>query len=351
MAESSAGRKNRQWAVAVLALLCTAAATGQARAQATAAKSYGKWWTTCDNGGACATYGTGGGAGVALTLILRRGPEPTAPVRAMLVADMPRATAPVVWRVSVDGRAAGSVRAYASQDQVMQGEFGPAEAQALVARLVAGQELRADGLAGLSLTGVKDALERMDEAQDRVGTVSALVSKGRRPANSVPPAPALPRVTATPSRIVARRDPPSGAKGDLRACRRAFKTRSDHAMRAFEMDGGQILWIIPCGRLGEVDYDLVLVSRANGDKVRPALLSDLAPPKLPRGARSNVRFDPTAGLLSEVASERSLPDCGRASTWVWNDGKFIRAREREMPECVGLPLDLWPDTFRSVVRR
>jgi hypothetical protein len=350
MAESSAGRKNRLGAAAVIALLCTVTALAHAHAQA-GDKAYGKWWTTCDNAGACATYGTGGGAGVGLTLILRRGPEPTAPVRPMLVADMPRAaSAWTLWRLTIDGRPAGTVRA--QPGQVMQGEFGPGDAQALAARLIAGQELRIDGLgAGLNLSGVQDALQRMDEAQDRVGTVTALVSKGRRPASAIPAAPALPRVTATPAKIASRREPPSGAKGDLRACRRAFKTRSEHQLRAFEMESGAILWIIPCGRRGEVEYDLVLVSHRSGDNLRAALLSDQAPPNLPRAARSNVRFDPAAGLLSEIASERGLPDCGRASTWVWNDGKFIRAREREMPECVGLPLELWPDTFRAVVRR
>lgn len=360
MAETAAWRKKRAWPGAVLAVVCVAgmgAAGARAQEEVDAAEAggpagagaYGKWWNACDNTGACAVYGAGGSQGVGVTLILRRAVEPAAPVKVLLVTDSPQApTSAAAWRVLIDGKQVGAPRA--NPGRVMQAELSAADAQQLTARLAAGRELRLEGPGAggsLGLSGAGAALKAMDEAQGRTGSASALITKGRAPMR---PAPIydVPVIQADArAAMTTISQPPKDAKRALRDCQKAFKSGvGDRQMRVYALPGEALLWTIPCGRRADLDYDLVMVSRSDGDKMHPAL-SGTPLPDLPRGVRNNVRFNAETGVLFELMTDKGLSDCGRATEWVWSNGAFTRLRERDMPYCVGLPVDLWPETYRA----
>ncbi|MDB5453066.1 MAG: hypothetical protein JWO33_1644, partial [Caulobacteraceae bacterium] len=175
MAETSAWRKRCAIAALALGVICAGAANAQLRGP----EPYGKWWTTCDNTKACAVYGSGGDDGVAVTVMIRRSPAADAPVRVSLIADGPRAPASgTLWRVTIDGRPAGTARA--RPGQVMIADLPPPEAAILIGRMLTGRQLQLEGGGGgnLGLSGVDGALRRMDEEQGRAGGVTALVERG-----------------------------------------------------------------------------------------------------------------------------------------------------------------------------
>lgn len=341
MAETSAVRKNWAVAVGVAFLIFGDLAQAQPGGQA---DLYGKWWSVCDNGRVCRTLGTGGTGGAALTVIVSRDPGAAAPVRVSLVTDPPRDPAQAApWRVLIDGEAAISVRP-TLKDGVLRAELSGGPAAALAARLAAGRTLRVEGAGAdtsLSLKGAPAALRQIDEIQGRVGGVTALVATG--PATAAPPAPPLPvvEVGRISRQLTTPMPMPSRSGKQLRRCERAFgepdrKPRGE----AYGLSGEAILWLAPCGA-GKAGV-VVLISDSRGRHARPALDS---------GVQASARLDPQSGRLITFEPRDGLPDCGRLTEWAWTGQAFAKIREREMAECVGLPVDLWPDSFRAVVRR
>jgi hypothetical protein len=340
MAEVSATRKRRAIPVIVLALLCAGAAHAQLRGP----EPYGKWWTTCDNTKACAVYGTGGDDGVAVTVMVRRGPAPQDPVRISLIADGPRApTSGADWRLTIDGRPAGVARARSGQ--VMIADLPPVEAAILIGRMIEGRELQLEGGGGgrLGLAGADAALRRMDQEQGRAGGVTALAARGSIPANAVPPAPRAPviEVGALPAQVGLPSDSPLG-RLDRRRCQNGREPMG--TPQVYRLGDDALLWLVPCGR-ADRGQALVLLSDGRGDQLRPALGGH------GKGESVEARFDPRQAMLTAYESSYGLTDCGRGVDYVWTGGEFRIVREREMIQCVGLPRELWPDTYRAVVRR
>ena len=110
------------------------------------------------------------------------------------------------------------------------------------------------------------------------------------------------------------------------------------------MSEDALLWVAPCGR-SDRGQALVLLSNAKGGKIRAALGGK------GRGEQVEAEFDPRTAVLTAFESEHGLTDCGKGVDYVWTGEEFQIVREREMSQCVGLPRELWPDTFRAVVRR
>lgn len=351
MAESFAARK--KWLT--LAVLFGAAFGDLAQAEDQ--PLYGRWWTVCDNAKACGVYGAGGERGVGAALVLLREAGPEGLPRISLVTDPPRTPegAPN-WRVTVDGFQVAVVQAR-PEDDILRADLTPAQASTLLRRLPGARELRIEGPGAdtaIALADAPEALRRADLMQGRAGGVTALLLKGRAPAGAVPPPPSLPVVEAPRSSAQSEspREGPDGLRRELRDCERVFRTDiRSKPPQAYRLGGDAQLWLTPCGAAASADYRLVLLSDGDGDKTRPALPGAGPIDGAPDSVRAQVSFDPATGVLSVLEAARGFTDCGRASDWVWTGQKFVRVREREMAECVGLPLSLWPDSYRALVRR
>ncbi|CAN5202236.1 hypothetical protein BH11PSE2_BH11PSE2_20210 [soil metagenome] len=317
---------------------------------------YGKWWSVCDNGADCAVLGTGG-EGTAITVMLRRGPEAQAPVRATVITDpSAKPTGPVTWRLLASGKTFATVQA-SEVEGVMQAELSSADGKALAARLTQDQVLRVEGPganASLSTAGAAMVLRSLDEIQGRAGGVTALAVPGRAGAAAVPHPPELPIVAAR--RISAQSDlpavAPNSAVRDQARCRGVLRTfQRAREFKVYRLGPDALLWMLPCGTAGTQAYDMVLVSDGRGERVRPALPADATIEDLPNSVRNHVSFDVTSGVLMDINGIKGSTDCGRATEWMWTGQDFTRVREYQMDECVGVPMTLWPDTYRVTVRR
>lgn len=339
-------RVRRKTALAAAILGVAGLAAGAALAQARPGEAYGKWWTVCDNGAACTVYGAGGGDGVGVVLVIQRGPEPQAPVRVVLLTDPPqRPAGGGQWRIQVGGQTVAAPRARQSGD-VMRADLAGPDAASLVQRLLRADSVQIQGAganAALSAAGAAAALRRMDQQQGRDGGATALASRGAKPLGAVPRPPELPIVRAAvlPAQTNLPSDPPLSG----RAQKRCWATRHAKALpgevQVYRLADDALLWLAPCGAR---DKALVLISNAKGGKARPAFGKRDSDP-------INASFDAATATLTTYRSDRNLADCGAATDYVWTGDGFEKVRERAMDECVGLPRDLWQDSFRAAVRR
>jgi hypothetical protein len=219
----------------------------------------------------------------------------------------------------------------------------------------------------LPASGASAALLWIDERQGRLGTTTALLRRGDRPARAVPAAPALPVVRPAPpvaqgafagANSPMGEDPPASlrvpsaieALAEVKACREESNDYLDKAVLAARLDASTVLWGIPCGS-GAYNATYVLyLARPDGTGVRPAPL----PKRDPGSARDdgdlwlvNPVYDTEAQTLTVFPRGRGLGDCGTIQTWTWTAEGFALTEERIMGDCQGMSPDHWPTTWRT----
>ena len=195
-------------------------------------------------------------------------------------------------------------------------------------------------LGRISLAGASAAMLYMDERQRRVGTVTALVRRGTRPATAVPAPPSLPRIAraaaateqvpeigeslVAPLRERAECDPPD-ILGDM-------------PIEAEQIATGTTLVLVPCMRGAYNFSTLALIAELRGGRlaVREApfdfqsvLESDQHPILV------NAMWDAEERRLHEYSKGRGLGDCGTRADYAWDGASFRLVRQEEMPECRG----------------
>jgi hypothetical protein len=321
-----------------LFFLLAAAATPQPAAL----KTFGDWIVGCDNGRACHAVGLMPESlpEDALTISVRRGPEAGArPVIAFEPRSETRAVA-----VAADGKL---LRLRLAVDQNGGLAVSAADTRVLLAAMRGAAELQlrtADGSpAGrVSLRGVSAALLYMDEQQRRIGTVTALVRPGGKPASAVPAPPPLPRVhevrpagTSTLAAAPVRR---IDALRKRAGCDESL-TLAENPPERQRLDPRTTLVRVTCWRGAYNATSLVLVARtANG--------GDLAPARFDYNASAGEQAGPTVppdgaywneekGRLASFFKGRGLGDCGAGQEWAWDGGMFRLIHAEAMGECRG----------------
>ncbi|WP_394652244.1 DUF1176 domain-containing protein [uncultured Sphingomonas sp.] len=305
------------------------AALAQVAPKPGAMKTFGDWTVGCDNTNAC----------MMLSLAPEDGDAP--PTTLLIVRD---AGGEIGFRVTVepeDGRPRG-LAVDGKRLATGQVDYDGAPAGAIVGAMANGHTLQVLNAAGkmestLSLKGASAALRYMDAQQGRVGTVTAAVARGNAPASRVPPAPALPVVTAViPSGVAAK---PTAAQ--LTAMRKAAQCdlegfAGDSSPELHALGGGATLVLVPCsagaynitaaafvlrsGKVAPARADVPTGFGEDGSTAGPATLV-------------NASFD--KGLLQSYAKGRGIGDCGTSQTFAW-DGTRLRLTEQgEMGECRG----------------
>lgn len=330
-------------------------------------RTFREWRAACDNGNTCMAW-TGSGDGW-LRIAIDPGPDAVATVSLGSWAFGDADKAPETLRLRIDGR-----------DYALRGSAGDAanaaaaarRAQAVLAALPASRSLAlASGgqTADLPTAGASAALLWIDERQGRLGTTTALIRRGDRPASTVPAAPALPRVVPAPPAAQTgfagaanpMEDDPRGltvpaaikARGEVKACRAENNEYLNEAILAARLDGSTVLWGIPCGS-GAYNATYVLyLARPDGTGVRPAEL----PERKPRtegdiGGQDqwlvNPIYDAQRQTLTVFPRGRGIGDCGTITTWTWTrEGRFALSEERSMGDCWGMTPDVWPTLWRT----
>jgi hypothetical protein len=321
-----------------LFLLATAAAAAAAP-QPSNLRIFGDWTVGCDNGRAChaaalmpETWPEDG-----LRMSVRRGAE--AGARPQIAFDVGSETGVVA--VAAGGKPL-PLRLSADGDGMM--AVAPTDIPEVLAAMRSAPEfeLRKAGgkrVGSVSLKGVSAALLYMDEQQGRLGTVTALVRTGPKPASAVPPPPPLPRIAAPAG--TTRKVTLSAREAAL--LRKRFGCAIDSVGGPDEREvhplGANRLVLLSCGA-GAYNFSYVpIIVPAKGGvaAARPALFDATEPCWAAEGkpVLVNASFDPTRAELSSFEKARGLGDCGRGRAFVWDGARFRLISQIDMDECRG----------------
>ena len=336
----------------MLILLAAAAALGTAPFE----RGYGDWILVCDNIRTCTAKSAFDEAaehdvdlsGLLVMVTRQAGPRETPAVDVSAVEDDD-----IEGPLRLDGR---PIVGRASA-----GTLKGAEAAAFLRAIRNGAALTAGAgpkALGASLAGLSAALLAMDEAQGRVGGVTALARPGPRPAAAVPPPPPTPVVHR-----MAGEPPPLEAPAKLAAAVRRAKAKElkDAECDAARADTDEAE---PLMATEAVVTLFCRMAAYQGPSIsyrvprdRPAAARRLILPPLPGrkasdddGEYIDGGYDPKRATYSMSAKGRGLADCGVSASWTFDGRDFHLSSVSEQERCAGGDHE-WPTTWvtREVV--
>lgn len=343
------------------ALLLWALASA-AHAQAT--RLFTDWQAACDNLRNCAAIGMGTADVDSFGFIdLRRGASANAEAQVSLAFTFETELQELPLEISFDPPGSDNVfprepKAEIGRDGMLRLDLPKESLAPFLAALRRAEFLRVRRLDDppreqastvISLKGAIAALRWIDEQQQRSGNVTALVSRGDRPASAIPAPPAMPVLARSPSQA---QQIEGKAPADILALRKAacpdLAAESEGEEIGYQLTPDITLWQMPCAS-GAYNFASVyfLQPRASAPRRilfdRPEngrLVADL-------GEIINGEFLDDERSIFFFAKGRGLGDCGARGSYVWNGRSFALASWQEMPTCRGAPLDLWPVLWRT----
>lgn len=355
---------------ACLAFLPAAASAGDLGTMGT----FQDWTAGCDNGRACR----------ALSLLaedvtqgwflrLDRDATASAPVHLTLIAQSetyPRAGTLLLRAAGVDVAALKLGQDIRLEDDGLLIEDRKAIAAVLAAmrradKLEVISERQPAGtkvLARISLVGAKAALLWVDERQQRVGTVTALVGRGSKPASAVPVPPALPVIVS--ERTTDGGPPPEALSEATHSemirqsdsyCDKDRSGPDPDSKTMVRLGQGLVLAAVRCIS-GAYNFGRAyfLVEESEKSIVRPALFPRPVEQKVeedkeltPNNVLWNADFGPNSTEISHFTKGRGMADCGETGVWRWDGRVFQAVSLTEMNSCRGVTAGYWPNTYSS----
>jgi Protein of unknown function (DUF1176) len=302
------------------------------------------WSIGCDNGRTCKALGLMPPSHLdrKATISIERGPEPLAvPTIRIAIEDLVvenRLPAAFV----IDGiRMLGLATTIDDSDAaiIIPGN----SALRFIKQLSRGQNLElvdatGKSLAVMSLSGLNAALHAMDQQQQRVGTVTALIHPGKRAANIVPKPPLLPIIRTQAAAKVApfQLDPVAEARllNDLRCDgkplrgasqgqyplddRHSFFWQSWHCGKGEPNLMSRAIIVSSEGVFSDARFDIRL---ALGEGGNPVL--------------RNAEWDQDKRLLITNNPGRSMAACNMTQSFAWDGNRFRLVEQAETRECRG----------------
>jgi|GEM_PF-5044893 len=199
---------------------------------------------------------------------------------------------------------------------------------------------RGQPFATVSLRGLAQVFEHIDQQQYLSGTISALAGRGKKPVNSftvplmvprlrirVAPKPDLPSVTLADERLAQLRtlDPCLNSSGDV----------TPDAPTYHRLDALNTLMILPTRCGGYNPYRMLYIvdnkGRAQTAQFWPYPGNEMKEyPDLP-----DVGWDEKARLLNSFGRGRVIADCGESQDYAWYEGRFKLVSDKRMYPCRG----------------
>ena len=363
-AETPAKRAGPDTPAAATATAATAdAETPSQAAPPSVTREFRDWQATCDNGNACSAFGFAPDYDAGWVRIhMPAGPDAEPEIAfGQWSEDFAAKDIPALM---IDGRSFRASRAGASDSGAPVGEI-TSGARAVIAAIAAAQsmEILAGDATAISPDGASAALLWIDERQGRLGTRTALLRRGERPATGVPAAPPLPALTPAPA---ADQTGFGDDKQTLPASLRALTAvqdclaESEHSewllqnVMSARLDARTELWAVPCGAGAyNVSHHWYLTGPGGGDP-RPADLLGSEGRRTgeraevwPDNATINGGYAPNARTITAFSKGRGIGDCGTSQTWLWTGRRFELQAEQSMGHCAGVHWDYWPTTWRT----
>ncbi len=314
-------------------ILALAAAAGSP--QPGELKTFSDWIVGCDNGRACQAVALMSGDTLdGTTMVVARGGEALARANISIVVSEGKAAAIVIDGKRIPVRLTDGDRTI---------EVDRNQSGLLIDAMRAGREMTVLDAGGKvigipSLKGVSAALLYMDEQQRRIGTVTAVVRKGAKPASSVPPTPALP-VIASPAatRLAPRQLTAADKARELKSLECAGAPEWSAEPTYARLDAKTTLALLPwpCGNGAYNLFSYALLIDNNG-KVRPARF-DAQPGmgEINDNSLVNADWDVAKRRISTFAKGRGLSDCGSIQSFAWDGQRFRLTEQSVMGECRG----------------
>lgn len=336
-----------------------------------AVRSFRDWTVACDNGRICRAHGFPAGTDtMGFGLRLDRDAGRTATPRLYVSID-PDRRPPTDGTVTfaTDRKRIGA-RPLRSAFRITGDDYEIADPAIVAAVIAAIRESRhleirfsppreeaGEPAPPVSLDGASAALLWMDERQQRVGTVTALVRPGRRQAATISPPPPPPRAPAPRPLATGERAAPLSAAANA-AVRALFRrdlheTCDSGGPRTVEaLTGGTLLVGLRCwhGAYNE-SAAYYLVEDGETPRVRPAdfprpvARTDTGSP-VPGNILTNVELDAATGRIFHFSKSRGLGDCGERGEWGWDGTRFQAVGIETMPHCRGIA-DAWFSLYRT----
>lgn len=205
----------------------------------------------------------------------------------------------------------------------------------------------------ISLAGFAAAALWIDEQQKRVGTVTALIGHGDKPASAVPALPAAPVVRT--AKLSTRPAPKQAPAAVLAMAKKACDADAPFTApeQSTRLSGEQVMYWFRCEDMsGMYNYYYTLVIAAPGRSPRVAKFP-FPPESVGQDGDDgdtivNPILDAKTGTLTTLNKARGLSDCGGLSEWAWDGAVFRMIASRAMPSCKGIPAEDWPTLFRAV---
>jgi hypothetical protein len=317
-------------------LLLLAAAAAVAKPQPAELQVYQDWIVGCDNGRACQAVGLvpENDPENWATMSVRRGPEPGAsPEIAFDTSDEAGLS------LAADGRPLGVKLVMDGYER----KVSAADVPKVLAALRSGARFELSGgeaVQNVSLAGASAALLYMDDQQKRVGTVTALVRPGSKPASTVPAPPPLPVVRAV---RVGATLPPEISSADMKRIRQQQECTLEDvggpdSYEAIALDARRTLVLLACGSGAYNVSTLPLIVERRAGRLRAVPASFDAGAGYEEGGKpflTNGGWDQEKSLLTAFAKGRGLGDCGTGTTHAWDGTRFRLVEQIEMGECRG----------------
>ena len=313
------------------------------------------WLVACDNVGTCHAFAPASEGTGWVRITLAAGSDAAPAVAVGFWPENGEFGGPVIARVD---DVAFETATVTGEDAPPVAIVSPDRARALVDAMAQGtaMALNAGGeTVPISLTGAAASLLWIDEHQGRLGTTTALIRKGSRPAASVPAAPTRPRVVAAPPISQAGYGDQQGQTlpAAIEALPAVVQCRADTdfnpdlqaVISSARLDANTILWSVPCGA-GAYNFSSAWFTATPTGPTRAASPSRRRRESL-RTSWSTPPTTPRRASSTPSTRDAGLGDCGMADSWTWTGQAFVLRSASEMSECWGVPSEYWPSSWVS----
>ncbi|MBU9847989.1 DUF1176 domain-containing protein [Rahnella ecdela] len=312
---------------------------------------YSDWQVSCDNLNHCVARNSQDGQELVMKISREAGPEGKSSVSIdyQRNSDEQSADAPIASRLQTNGKTLSfnhrewdvSKKHLSTNNRLVVNDFIAAIREGSAISLAGKADPAQPVHPVISLKGIKAALLAIDAQQGRVGTKTAWINRGAKPANTVPAIPAtpvLPRFS----------EPQALTESEISAITQNAATTienndcsldpSEREVHIFALSSDKALMTVNCD-MGAYNLFALgfLVSRQ-----APYKMDDLAlnmPFKLGEDEESpeliNADFDPKTGMLSTYDKGRGIGDCGVSSRWIFDGKAFRLAAFASEPSCDG----------------
>lgn len=355
----------------VLAATATALLWQAAPAAAADAKEFKDWYAACDNLRNCNAYGFDLSLSGGANLRIERGGAPNAAVKITLAVDANDGVTfttkfndpalpglpdnAIAGTKGEDDRRRVMLTDTVSADTLL-ASIRKAEKIVITRKDPPGAKASDPVESEISMSGAVAALLWIDEQQKRLGTVTALIRKGDKPASAVPPQPKAPVIVAAKP---ATGKAPANPAPALIKKGRALCGEEDEGSKLTEtwpLGNNQFLYAFSCPDSSgayNYHYGMLIATGGNPATARagnfewPVKIGDLEMDPGREVLATNPQFDPKTMTLSTFNKGRGLGDCGTSEEWVW-DGKAFRLAElKMMGQCRLILLPDWPVLYRA----